>query len=94
MLSKPFDIDRRTTQGDTLSPIMFKAVLESIMRNVQPIWRQRGWGSFVGDSLSDALANLRFADDVLLIGTSRRQIVGMLNDLVKAAAETGLEVRY
>jgi hypothetical protein len=87
--SKPFDINRGTKQGDPMSPILFNAVLEEVIRPLKEVWIQKRWGIKVD---GDFLNNLRFADDILLIARSRRQIKTMLAELVKSAGRVGLEI--
>ena len=65
---------------------MFNAVPESIMRKVKYKWETQKVGVKVG---TDMLTNLRFADDLLLIGRSRAQVRHMLEDLAKEAAKVG-----
>jgi hypothetical protein len=72
-----------------MSPKIFNAALEGIFRKIQPLWRERGWGVQAGDQL---LCNLRFADDVVLIASSKYQVTRMLEDLMTAAADTGLQI--
>eukprot|EP00973_Karenia_brevis_P018771 2573167-Karenia_brevis.AAC.1 len=64
-----------------MSPLLFNAVLEQAIRQVQPKWRQKGWGIRLGDETKDLLTNLRFADDILLLASSRRQLERMINEL-------------
>ena len=85
--SRSFNLGRGTKQGDPLSPALFNAVLESIMRKVKYKWEAQKVGVKVG---TDMLTNLRFADDLLLIGRSRAQVRHMLEDLAKEAAKVGL----
>ena len=85
--SRSFNLGRGTKQGDPLSPALFNAVLESIMRKVKYKWEAQKVGVKVG---TDMLTNLRFADDLLLIGRSRAQARHMLEDLAKEAAKVGL----
>ena len=89
-LSKEFDILRGTKQGDPLSSLLFNAVLEDVFAEVKPSWEKKGWGLRLGYSKYRQLTNLRFADDVLLIGTSLRQLKQMLIDLKEAAMKRGL----
>ena len=88
-LSKEFSIRRGTKQGDPMSPKLFNSVLEDIFRQIQPRWRERGWGIQIEGRL---LCNLRFADDVVLIGASKKQVASMLGDLMATAAKAGLLV--
>eukprot|EP00973_Karenia_brevis_P000238 33040-Karenia_brevis.AAC.1 len=92
VLSRPFQIGRGTKQGDPMSPALFNAVLEEVMRPIQNRWRQRGWGIALGTEKRDLLTNLRFADDILLLATSRQQIQSMLTDLITAAQHVGLVI--
>ena len=87
--SRPFDLGRGTKQGDPLSPALINAVLEHIMRKVKAKWKSRKLGIRVGVQL---LNNLRFADDLLLIGSSWVQVKCMLEDLAKEADGVGLKL--
>jgi hypothetical protein len=68
ILSKQFHIKRGTKQGDPLSPTLFNAVLEDIVGQIQPKWRRKGYGMKFGEGEANILTNLRFADDLLLLG--------------------------
>ena len=46
----------------------------------------------IGETKSDRLTNLRFADDLLLVATTRSQITTMIAGLKKAAASVGLQL--
>jgi len=87
--SRSFAVGRGTKQGDPLSPALFNAVLEGVMRNLRIKWKSQRVGLRVG---SDILNNLRFADDILLIGRSRAQIRHMLEDLALEAGKVGLKL--
>jgi hypothetical protein len=91
-MSREFEIGRGTKQGDPISPVLFNAVLESIMRKVVHKWARKGWGVNLAGGYKLLLQNLRFADDVLLIGRSHVQIQGMILDLQQEAAKSGLEL--
>ena len=90
--SKCFDIGRGTKQGDPVSPILFNSVLEFAMKPVQERWRRRKWGIQVGHGTGGRLCNLRFADDLLLMASSKKQLKSMLTDLIDAVAQVGLEI--
>ena len=90
-LSKPFQIQRGTRQGDPLSPLLFNAALENLMRQLQGKWStaSKKYGIKDGES---RLTHLRFADDLLLFAPSLSGAQAMLSDLVREAAKYGLEV--
>ena len=90
--SKPFDIRRGTKQGDPISPQLFNAVLENALKEVQITWRQKGWGISLGELDSDRITNLRFADDLILIASSREILGLMIKDLMHAVTRVGLEL--
>ena len=90
--SKLFDIRRGTKQGDPISPQLFNAVLENALKEVQITWRQKGWGISLGELDSDRITNLRFADDLILIASSREILGLMIKDLMHAVTRVGLEL--
>jgi hypothetical protein len=65
-------------------------VLEVVMRDIKDPWSRRHFGIDVG--VAERLTNLRFADDVLLVGSSLQQVSTMLEDLAAAAGKVGLEL--
>ena len=88
--SKHFRIERGVRQGDPISPILFNATLEDMMRKLVSKWsNQRGHGIQVQGR---KLTNLRFADDLLLFATSFKAARAMLGDLMETAEKYGLEV--
>jgi hypothetical protein len=89
-VSKPFSIGRGVRQGDPISPILFNAALEKLMRALKKKWSSKRWGVKLGTP--HRLQNLRFADDLLLIGRTLHQARGMLEDLIQEAKVFGLEV--
>ena len=74
MLSRGFKIERGTKQGDPLSPILFNAALEKVMVPLQAKWQRRGWGVPVENEDGRRLTNLLFADDILLLASSKLQM--------------------
>ena len=91
--SKKFSIARGTKQGDPISPALFNAVLEVVLRRLKAKWAKRGHGVKILPSGEDRfLQNLRFADDLLLIGKSLPQVRQMLEDLAEGAGEVGLQL--
>ena len=90
--SRKFKLERGTKQGDPMSPAIFNSVLELVFAKVQPKWRKKGWGIKLGCEDTDLLCNLRLADDILLLATSRRQLKQMLQDVIAATRDVGLEL--
>ena len=88
-MSKSFKFGRGTKQGDPLSPALFNAVLESVLRQIQPAWRKKGYGIALGTEDTDILTNLRFADDLLLVASSEQQVKHMLEDLMNYSLKVG-----
>ena len=87
--SRIFTMERGTRQGAPLSPMLFNAVLEHIMRKLKVRWQKKRYGIQVNMRY---LQNLRFADDVLLFGSTRAQIRNMLEDLSIEAGRVGLKL--
>ena len=60
------------------------------MKKLKERWAARGWGLDLGGG--ERLQNLRFADDVLIIGTSLLEVQRMLEDLSIEAKIAGLNI--
>ncbi len=82
-----FKVERGVRQGDPLSPNLFNAILEEIFRKLE--WEGRGL-RINGEYLN----NLRFADDVVLIGRSREEIESFGTELAEKSRLAGLEVNW
>ena len=91
-MSRSFQLQRGTKQGDPLSSLLFNCFSEHIFRQVLPVWKRRGCGIRLRPNSSATLTNLRFADDVLLFATSLPQLTRMLHELSTAALAVGLEL--
>ena len=89
--SREFNIQRGTKQGDPLSSLLFNALSEHIFRRCQPTWERRDYGLELSSGCR-RLTDLRFADDVILFGTSLRQVSALLTDIQREALATGLEL--
>ena len=90
--SREFEIQRGTKQGDPLSSCLFNALLEDIIQELQNSWRKKKWGLQIGETEASILTNLRFADDVLIIGKSLHQVTKMLGQVANKAAKSGLQL--
>ena len=88
--SKQFKITRGTKQGDPMSPSIFNAVLEELFGKLKVQWESQGSGLDLGQK--ERLTNLRFADDVLLVASSRSQLQNMIEGLMVEASAVGLEM--
>ncbi|KAK6726965.1 hypothetical protein RB195_004953 [Necator americanus] len=78
-------IGKGVRQGDTISPKLFTAALQWIMKSLS--WEERGIrvdGRF--------LSNLRFADDIVLFSCSTNEAETMLNELNEAEKRIGLRI--
>ena len=85
--SRSFSITSRVRQGCVLSPRLFSALLQYVLR-------QRG--TEIGNAdfdLGDALGNLvdlRFADDILLFANSKPEVAQIFDIFVKGVGQAGL----
>ncbi|KAK6742939.1 hypothetical protein RB195_010297 [Necator americanus] len=78
-------IGKGVRQVDTISPKLFTAALQWIMKSLS--WEERGIrvdGRF--------LSNLRFADDIVLFSSSTNEAETMLNELNEAGKRIGLRI--
>ena len=91
-VSQDFAIKKGTKQGDPVSPILFNSVLEQVMRKVKLRWSEKKYGVQLGHVNSAIVTNLRFADDILLVGRSLPQIKRMLADVIDEGKKIGLEL--
>ena len=79
------NIRRGVRQGDTISPKLLKAALESIFRGLT--WETRGL-KIDGDYLS----HLRFADDILICANTLHELQQMLHELADESDSQGLKL--
>jgi endonuclease/exonuclease/phosphatase family metal-dependent hydrolase len=91
-LSRSFQIQRGTKQGDPLSSLLFNAVLEKVMRRAKENFEAKKYGIQLGTTDSSRLTNLRFADDVLITAKSLNQLTEMIKCLKDEALKCGLEL--
>eukprot|EP00973_Karenia_brevis_P025244 3482036-Karenia_brevis.AAC.1 len=62
------------------------------MRDLKTKWRQKRWGITFDTNSGEWITNLRFADDILILAATKYQATRMLEDLVIASRQVGLEV--
>ncbi|KAK6760491.1 hypothetical protein RB195_021816 [Necator americanus] len=78
-------IGKGVRRGDTISPKLFTAALQWIMKSLS--WEERGIrvdGRF--------LSNLRFADDIVLFSSSTNEAETMLNEMNERGRRIGLRI--
>ena len=91
--SNIFDIQKGSKQGDPLSSLLFNTVLQySLKDEIQRWQKKKGMGIYLSDQDRDCLTNLRFADDVMLFATSKRQIQAMMCEFKEATKKVGLTI--
>ena len=76
-------IKRGVRQGDTISPKLFTATLESIFRRLN--WENKGV-NIDGEFLS----NLRFVDDIFLCTETPQELQQMIQELFDESRRVGL----
>ncbi|EYC25257.1 hypothetical protein Y032_0012g1787 [Ancylostoma ceylanicum] len=79
------DVRRGVRQGDTVSPKLFTATLEDVMRRLE-------WDNMGVRVDGRLLHHLRFADDIVLITPSISQAERMLADFDDACGKIGLQL--
>ncbi|KAE9416237.1 hypothetical protein Angca_003521, partial [Angiostrongylus cantonensis] len=79
------DVKRGARQGDTISPKLFKATLQNVMRTLE-------W-DYMGVKIDGRQIHyFRFADDIVLITPDISQAERMLADIDKACGKIGLRL--
>ena len=81
----------RSPARDPLSPVLFNAALEAILRRCKRGWLEKGFGVCI-DGDTQRLTNLRFADDIVLAALSFDDLTEMIGDLANHAAQFGLAI--
>lgn len=82
-----FKIERGVRQGDPLSPKIFIAVLELILRD-------SGWENKGIKIDGKYLSHLRFADDIALLASTAEELNDMLRTLHLQSIKVGLEINF
>ncbi len=83
--SEKIRIKRGVRQGDTISPKLFTATLETIFRRLN--WKNKGV-KIDGEFLS----NLRFADDIFICRETPQELQHMLQELSDENRLMGLKI--
>jgi len=83
--SNKINIQRGVRQGDTMSPKLFNAALEAIIRKLD--WEEKGI-NINGERLS----HLRFADDIVIFSENPDDLESMLQDLNSGSNQVGLKI--
>ncbi|KAE9415687.1 hypothetical protein Angca_006031, partial [Angiostrongylus cantonensis] len=79
------DVKRGVRQGDTISPKLFTATLQNVMRTLE-------WDNMGVKIDGRQIHHLRFADDIVLITPDISQAERMLADFDKACGKIGLRL--
>ena len=88
-----FDIQKGSKQGHPMSSLLFNTVLQySLKVEIQRWQKRKGMGIDLSDQERDCLANLRYADDVMLFATSKEQIRNMMCEFKDATEKVGLRI--
>ena len=95
--SREFNVERGVRQGDPISPLLFILVMDQILRPLEERWskasiRRRGHPFGIQLRGRECLTNLRFADDVLLVSSSKADIRKMLEHFKAEASKYGLSL--
>ncbi|CAG5056668.1 unnamed protein product [Parnassius apollo] len=83
--TKPIQLQRGVRQGDVISPKLFTAALEDVFKLLD--WK--GYGININ---GEYITHLRFADDIVLMAESLKDLSTMLNDLDSASQRIGLKM--
>ena len=83
--SEKIRIKRGVRQGDTTSPKLFTATLESIFRRLY--WENKGV-----EIDGEFLSNLRFSDDIFLCTETPQELQQMIQELSDESRQMGLKM--
>uniref|UniRef100_A0A2S2NNU5 Retrovirus-related Pol polyprotein from type-2 retrotransposable element R2DM n=1 Tax=Schizaphis graminum TaxID=13262 RepID=A0A2S2NNU5_SCHGA len=82
-ISESFEVVTGLRQGDALSPTLFNVDLEKVMKSLP---------AYQGMELLGNKTILAYADDIMVIGCSREEIITKTADLIAAAKPIRLEI--
>ena len=85
--SEKIRIKRGVRQGDTISPKLFTATLESII-----LFRRLNWENKGVKIDGEFLSNIRFADDIFLCTETPQELQQMLQELSGESRQMGLKI--
>ena len=80
-----FKIGRGVRQGDTISPKLFTATLESVFKKLD-------WSEMGINMNGKHLSHLRFADDIVLVAADQAQAQNMIRQLNEESVKVGLKM--
>ena len=96
----PFDLSARVLQGDTLAPYLFVLVVNYVLRCAIP---DNSHGFIIcacvstrsrTSSLSIAVSDLDFADDIALLSHNHRDAQAPLTSVEQEALTVGLKINH
>ena len=82
-------LQRGVPQGAPESPLLFILVTEMVLRGLRAKWQSRGDGWSLDGTWLDAVC---YADDVILLASSKARLERMVADTMVAFSQVGLEV--
>ena len=85
--AKPVHLERGLPQGAPESPLLFVLVMEMVLRPLLENWRLRGSGWRMD---SFWLTLVAYADDILLVSSSKKDLEHMVSELLGSLEEVGL----
>ena len=83
----PVVVQRGVRQGDTISPMLFSAVVEEVFRVLD-------WDEYGIPISGTRLTNLRFADDIVVFSQCPHELQQMLQELSEASKRVGLTINH
>ena len=86
--SDPFSFGKGVRQGCILSPILFNAYGEYIIRRTCEDWEG---GVTIGGS---KITNLRYADDTTLLAANETEMINLLTRMEEISLELGLKINH